>query len=72
MSIKFTELFRLSKQKEKDGGNQASISITSCTELSKTQLFLVIKVKEKIILLFYIVFWYRDFQATWEKLRPEK
>ena len=72
MSIKFTELFRLSKQKEKDGSNQASISINSFTELSETQLFLVIKVKEKIILPFYIMFCYRDFQARWEKLRPEK
>ena len=28
--------------------------------------------KEKTIFPFYIMFWYRDFQARWEKLRREK
>ena len=50
-----------------------SISINSCSiELSKTKLFPVINVKEKIIFPFYIMFWYRDFQASWGKLCHEK
>ena len=44
------------KHKEKARSNQASISINSCTELSKTQLFPVIIIKEKIIFPFYVMF----------------
>ena len=71
--MKFVELIWLCKQKEKARSNQASISINSCiTELSKTKLFPVINVKGKILLPFYIMFWYHDFQASWGKLRSEK
>ena len=69
--MKFIELIWLCKQKEKARGNQATISIDSCTELSKTQLFPVINVKEKIAFPFHM-FWYRDFQDRWEKLHCEK
>ena len=69
MSIKFRELICLCKQKQKAKSNQASISVNSCSiELSKTKLFSMIKVKEKIIFSFYIMFWYHDFQNSWEKL----
>ena len=44
------------KHKEKARSNQASISINSCTELSKTQLFPVIIIKEKISFPFYVMF----------------
>ena len=53
------------KHQEKVRSNQASISINSCTELSKTQLFPVIIIKE-FFFLFYFMFWSRDFQARWE------
>ena len=36
-------------------GNQATISIDSCTELSKTELFPVINVKEKIVFPFHVL-----------------
>ena len=32
----------------------------------------MINVKEKIIVPFYIMFWYRDFQTSWEKMCCEK
>ena len=32
----------------------------------------MINVKKKNIFPFYIMFWYRDFQASWEKLCREK
>ena len=61
MSIKFTKLIWLCKQKEKGRSNQASISINSYTELSKAQLFLVINVKEKIIFPSHVmVLWFSD------------
>ena len=73
MSIKFKELILFCKQKQKSRSNQASISINSCSiELSKTKLSPVNNVKEKILFRFYIMFWYRDFQASWEKLSREK
>ena len=59
------------KHKEKARSNQASISINSCTELSKTQLFPVIIIKEKIIFPFYVIFWSRDFKARWENCREK-
>ena len=59
------ELIWMCKHQEKVRSNQASISINSCTELSKTQLFPVIIIKE-FFFLFYIMFWSRDFQARWE------
>ena len=70
--MKFMELIWLCKQKENTRSNQASIFTNSCTDLSKTQLFLVINIKEKIIFLFYIIFWYHDFQARQEKLHCKK
>ena len=54
--MKFVELIWMCKHKEKARSNQASISINSCTELSKTQLFPVIIIKEKIIFPFYVMF----------------
>ena len=69
MSIKFRELIWLCKQKQKARSNQASISINSSSiELSKTKLFPVTNVKQKILFPFYIMFWYCDFQASLEKL----
>ena len=53
--MKFIEFIWLCKQKEKVRSNQASISINSYTELSKTQLFPVNNVKEKNIFPFYVV-----------------
>ena len=73
MSIKFRELIWLYKQKQKARSNQASISINSCSiGLSKTKLFPMLNVKEKIIFPFYIMFWCHDFQASWEKVCREK
>ena len=31
----------------------------------------MINVKEKILFPFYIMYWYHDFQASWEKLCRE-
>ena len=54
--MKFIELIWLCKQKKKARSNQTFISIDSCTELSKTQLFPVIKVKENFFLFFILYF----------------
>ena len=70
--MKFIELIWLCKQKKKARSNQTFISIDSCTELSKTQLFPVIKVKENFFFVFYIIFWYCGFQDRWKKLHREK
>ena len=58
--MKFIELIWLCKQKEKARSSQASISTNSCTEISKTQLFPKIKVKNSFS--FYIMFWYCFFR----------
>ena len=58
----------VNKNKRPEAINYTSISISSCSiELSKAKLFPVIKVKEKILFPFYIMFWYHDFHASWEK-----
>ena len=45
------------RRKQKARSNQASISINSCSiELSKTKLFPVINVKEKLFFLFILCF----------------
>ena len=62
--MKFLELIWFCKQNE--ASNQASISINSCSELSKTQLFSVVKtLREKFF--FFFVFWYQHFRSSWEK-----
>ena len=51
------ELIWMCKHQEKVRSNQASISINSCTELSKTQLFpVIISLRKKLFFLFILCF----------------
>ena len=71
--LNLENLFDCVNKKQKAISDEASISTNSCSiELSKTKLFSMINVKEKIIFSFYTMFWYHDFQASWEKLCREK